>query len=168
MISAFVDKPLYFLGFELLIPAYVEQLLLSIVLGMIIGTERELRGKNASLRTFSIISVGSCLITLLSVRASGIGGDHDPTRIAAQIVSGIGFIGGGVIFRTIDRVEGVTTGALIWFTAAVGMGCGFNAIDETLWAFILLAITHVMTFFIYRIIFSLKKTGHVPIEVDDS
>lgn len=99
------------------------------LIGIVIGLEREVRGKNASIRTFSLISIGSCLFTLMSVKAGGSvasGDPYDLTRIAAQVVTGVGFLGGGVIFKTHDRIEGITTAAMIWLTAALGMACGFG------------------------------------------
>lgn len=157
MIDKFTGTVISFFGNELVIPGYVEQLLLSVVFGLIVGVDRELRGKPASLRTFTVISTGSCLFTLMSVRAAG-GSDHDVTRIAAQIVTGVGFLGGGVIFKTTDRIEGVTTGALIWFMAAVGMACGFNAIAEACWSFLLLIFTYFVIAILYRLIFLFKQS----------
>ncbi len=108
-------------------------------LGIAIGFERALRRKVASFRTFAMISSGSCLFTLLSVEAAHPGastsGAIDATRIAAGIVTGIGFVGGGVIFKTSDRVEGITTGAMIWMASAIGMACGFGRTDMALWGF---------------------------------
>lgn len=164
MLGPFTDLPLSLFGFELLVPAYALQLILSVVLGLIVGIEREVRGKPASLRTFSTISAGSCLFTMLSVRATGVSGagmsslDHDVTRVAAQIVTGIGFLGGGVIFKTTDRVEGITTGALIWFMSAVGMACGFNAIPEAVWAFTIMGVSHFFIVILYRIIYLFKRS----------
>jgi putative Mg2+ transporter-C (MgtC) family protein len=99
-------------------------------LGTAIGLERELSGKDPSLRTFSLISLGSCLFTLASVESVSASGMHgDPSRIAAQIVSGIGFIGAGVIFKSKNRVHGLTTAALMWMTAAIGMCVGIGRVD---------------------------------------
>lgn len=114
---------------ELLANAINLHLLLSAGLGALIGLEREIAGKDPSLRTFSLICMGSCIFALLSVdvvRDSHLG---DPGRIAAQIVPGIGFIGAGTIFRSKMRVSGFTTAALMWVTAGIGMAVGFNRID---------------------------------------
>ena len=96
------------------------KLLLSVLIGALIGAEREYRDKTAGFRTIIFICVGATLFTILSFK---IGGDNDP-RIAANIVSGIGFLGAGVILREKGRVVGLTTAAMIWLTAAVGMGIG--------------------------------------------
>ncbi len=141
--------------YSLSVPWYAKQLLLSGFIGLIIGVEREFKGKPASLRTFAAICVGSCLYAALSLEAAGGVGQasYDMTRIAAQIVTGIGFIGGGVIFKTSDRIEGITTAALIWLTAGLGMGCGFNRTDLVIWALGIGAFMHVIIFLMYQIIY---------------
>ena len=101
----------------------VGRVALAALLGLLMGIERAWHHKVASLRTFSMISVGACLFSMISLIGSG-NGAHDPTRIAAQIVAGVGFLGGGVIFKTSSRVEGITTAAMIWLVAAVGTCCG--------------------------------------------
>lgn len=105
------------------------RLLLALVLSSAIGIEREMRQKAAGLRTYALVGVGSALFMLVSTygfagvqHATNVG--LDPSRVAAQIVSGIGFIGGGIIFVRSDAVRGLTTAAGVWVTAAVGMACG--------------------------------------------
>jgi putative Mg2+ transporter-C (MgtC) family protein len=98
------------------------RLLVAALLGAAIGLERELRQKAAGLRTHALIAVGSALFTLLSHELVGASGD--PGRVAAQIVSGIGFLGGGTILRTGASVRGLTTAATIWVNAAIGMAAG--------------------------------------------
>lgn len=101
----------------------VRRLLTAAVLGAVLGFERELRQKSAGLRTNTLISVGSALFTLMSIElADPIGAD--PGRIAAQIVTGIGFLGAGAIIRTGGNVHGLTTAATIWVNAAVGVAAG--------------------------------------------
>lgn len=101
---------------------------LALLLSTIIGIERELRLKSAGLRTHTLVGVGAALIMLVSKYGfSDVVSNHvtlDPSRIAAQIVSGIGFIGGGMIFVRRDAVQGLTTAATIWLTAGIGMACG--------------------------------------------
>lgn len=94
--------------------------LLAAVWGGLVGIEREYRSKSAGFRTMIMISIGSCFFTLIS---STLGGAN-PDRIAANIVTGIGFLGAGVIFRGENRVNGITTAATIWTVSAVGMGIG--------------------------------------------
>ncbi len=100
-------------------------------LGGIIGIERELREREAGFRTHMLVSVGAALFTLVSAYAWGdfafsqaSGVTFDPTRIAAQIVTGIGFIGAGAIIRQGLTVRGLTTAATLWMVAAIGMACG--------------------------------------------
>jgi len=98
------------------------RLLLAALLGGAIGAERELNDQAAGLRTHMLLTIGACLFTLIS--AYGFGGGTDPSRIAAQIVTGIGFLGGGAIVRHGLTVKGVTTAASIWATASVGVAIG--------------------------------------------
>ena len=96
---------------------------LGLVLGAMIGFERELHRQPAGFRTHSLVAVGSALFTIIS--AYGFAGSAvDPTRIAAQIVSGIGFIGAGTILQHRGSVRGLTTAASLWSVAAVGMAAG--------------------------------------------
>jgi len=97
---------------------------LAAALGMAVGLEREMRDKPAGLRTMILISVGSCLFAMLSELMGA--PNADPARIAAQIVSGVGFLGAGAILRDAKAVYGLTTAATIWMIAAVGMACGFG------------------------------------------
>ncbi len=115
------------------------------ICGLLIGFEREARDKGAGIRTHTLVSLGACLFTIISMKAAQISGG-DPTRVAAQIVSGIGFLGGGAIFQEKDRVRGLTTAATIWIAAAIGMACGFGQIP--------IAIT--VTVFSIIIIFALR------------
>jgi putative Mg2+ transporter-C (MgtC) family protein len=108
--------------------AQIGGLALAFALSSIIGLERELRHKSAGLRTHTLVGVGAALFVL--VGKHGFNDLHtgavvlDPSRVAAQVVSGIGFIGGGLIFVRGDLVRGLTTAAIVWMTAAVGMACG--------------------------------------------
>jgi putative Mg2+ transporter-C (MgtC) family protein len=105
---------------------------LAAVLGGVIGVERELREREAGLRTHMLVSIGSALFTIVSAYAfrEVLNGSNallvrtDPTRIAAQIVTGIGFLGAGAIIRQGFSVRGLTTAATLWLTAAIGMAVG--------------------------------------------
>lgn len=94
------------------------RLLMVIVVGGLIGAEREYRSKSAGFRTMILICLGSFLFTTFSKFMS----DVSPDRIASNIVTGIGFLGAGVIFKSDSRVNGITTAATIWAVAALGMG----------------------------------------------
>ena len=93
---------------------------LAFFFGGLIGVDREYMNKAAGLRTLILICIGSCLYTIFSIVIA----ERTPDRIASNIVTGIGFIGAGVIFKEENRVKGLTTAASIWVTAAIGMGIG--------------------------------------------
>lgn len=102
-------------------PDIIEKLLVSILVGGAIGAEREYRSKSAGFRTLTLICLGSALFTIFS-QLIGLG--SNPDRIASNIATGIGFVGAGVIFKGDFGVNGITTAAMIWVTAALGMGIG--------------------------------------------
>ncbi|GIW51644.1 MAG: magnesium transporter MgtC [Gemmatimonadales bacterium] len=102
--------------------------LLAVLLGGAIGLERELRGKAAGLRTNILICLGAALFTRLSVTLAGPSGD--PARIAAQIVTGVGFLGAGTILHSRGSITGLTSAATIWLVAAIGTAVGAGAILE--------------------------------------
>jgi putative Mg2+ transporter-C (MgtC) family protein len=104
------------------------QLLLAVILGGAIGSERELRGKPAGLRTNILICIGAVLFTVLSQKLAGPGGD--PSRIASQILTGVGFIGAGTILHLRGSVSGLTSAATIWVVAAIGMALGSGSYLE--------------------------------------
>ena len=93
---------------------------ISIFIGLIIGWEREYRNKSAGLRTLMLVCVGSCTFTILSLRI----GVENPDRLAANIITGIGFLGAGAIFKDENKVNGITTACTIWVVAALGMSIG--------------------------------------------
>jgi putative Mg2+ transporter-C (MgtC) family protein len=100
-----------------------ERLLLAALLGGLIGIERELKQKSAGLRTNILIALGCALFTLMSEKLAAAAG-ADPSRVSAQIVTGIGFLGAGAIIRTRGGVHGLTTAATVWVNAAVGIAVG--------------------------------------------
>ena len=114
----------------------IRRLLTAALLGALLGIEREVRHKSAGLRTNILIAVGAALFTLMSLELSPEG--SDPGRIAAQIVTGIGFLGAGAIMRTDSGVQGLTTAATVWVNAAVGLAAGGGSYHL---AFIATAIT---------------------------
>lgn len=121
----------------------VLQVIYSIILGFLIGLEREASGKDIGIRTSALISLGSTLFCLISSTLT----QGDPTRIVGQVITGVGFIGAGLIFRSENNVHGLTTATTIWCTAAVGalVGMGLNQL-----AFIgMLAIIIINKLFIH-------------------
>jgi len=103
------------------------RLALAAGLGAAIGVERELRQKPAGLRTNMLIALGAALFTVVSIEIADRYAGGTPDRIAAQIVTGIGFLGGGAILRSGTNVHGMTTAATIWVNAAIGMAAGAGA-----------------------------------------
>lgn len=101
----------------------VERLCLAAALGGVLGFEREWRQKYAGLRTNILIAIGAALFTVMSIDLAASSGG-DPTRVAAQIVTGIGFLGAGAIMRTGEGIRGLTTAAMIWVNAAIGVAVG--------------------------------------------
>jgi putative Mg2+ transporter-C (MgtC) family protein len=100
----------------------VLSIILAVVLGVIIGLEREIRGKAAGLRTNALICLGAAVFTIISERMAG--GQDSITRIAAQIVTGVGFLGAGAVIQDRGGIHGLTTAATIWLVASIGMACG--------------------------------------------
>lgn len=118
---------------------------LALVLIFPIGLERERGHKPAGLRTHMLVGIGCCLFTLVSIQMAGNGEARgDPGRIAAQVVTGIGFLGGGAILRAGGAIRGLTTAASIWSVAAIGMACGVGfipgAVAGTFVTFIVLTL----------------------------
>ncbi len=100
------------------------KIILSTLIGAAIGTEREIRGKSAGIRTFSILCLTSCLLTIMSINAPGV---HDSTRIVGQLISGIGFLCGAVIWkRENNAIEGLTTAASLFCICAIGIAIGYG------------------------------------------
>lgn len=121
-------------------------LVLASLLGAAMGLQREVSGKSAGFRTYALVALGACAFTILSRTAfvPPMMGAFDPSRIAAQVVVGIGFIGAGLIFVRGGHVEGLTTASGLWVAAAVGMSVGAAqyaiAIITTAIAFLLLSV----------------------------
>lgn len=112
-----------FTEFLRLADQYGPRFLAALIAGGIIGIERQLYEKPAGLRTCILVTIACCLFTIVSI-ASGLAMGGDPLRITAQIVTGIGFIGGGVILHYKNHVKGITTAATIFMCAAIGVTCG--------------------------------------------
>ena len=113
----------------------LERIVAAVVLGSALGLERELTNKYAGLRTNILVCLGSCVFTILSIYAfpaAVIGSHGDPARISAQILTGIGFIGGGTVLRQGSTIVGLTSAATLWMVAAIGMACGTGMLDVAL------------------------------------
>lgn len=130
---------------EVNLPNSIFRLIVSMLLGMIVGAERKRKGQTAGIRTFALISMGACLAMLLSIYVPqeymGLK-NGDPGRIAAQVITGIGFLGGGAMIQMRGTVKGLTTAAGIWITAIIGMavGIGMYIISITATALVLVTL----------------------------
>jgi putative Mg2+ transporter-C (MgtC) family protein len=140
----------------------IGELALAFGLSSLIGIEREWRQRSAGLRTHALVGVGAALFVLVSKYGfSDVLGSHvilDPSRVAAQIVTGIGFIGGGLIFVRGDAVRGLTTAAIVWVTAAIGMACGAGLVILALVA----TLAHFIVVLVYpKLAASLPRSRYV-------
>ena len=128
----------------------IARVFLAFVLGGLVGFERERTQRPAGLRTHMLVAAGSACFTVASIYGfQGFGENSDPARLAAQIVTGIGFLGAGAIFRTGDTVKGITTASSIWITAAIGILIGAGMIY-------LAIFTTVMTWFVLFVVKSIE------------
>jgi putative Mg2+ transporter-C (MgtC) family protein len=121
---------------------YIGRLVLALAIGGLLGVQREIEGKPAGMRINMLMGVGSCLLMILSIEISrATGTSADPTRIAAQIMTGIGFLGAGAILKSRLAVTGLTSAATIWFVAATGIAVGAGAYFLSLLATALVLLT---------------------------
>lgn len=146
----------------------------AIILGFAIGLERELTNKYAGLRTHILVCLGSCVFTILSIYAFPLAVDQshpqafgDPARIAAQILTGIGFIGGGTVLRHGSSVSGLTTAATLWMAASIGMACGTGMLSMALIAtlFSVGVLVFIRLFERNVLVTSTKNAKHLKITV---
>lgn len=143
---------------------FVLNLSIAIVAGVIVGLERQWQQKIAGIRTTALVSFGACLFVTLSTFMAE--GDSSPTRIAAQVVSGIGFLAGGVIIRDGFSVSGINTAATIWCSAAIGsiIGAGFK-LEGLIAAAMLLVVNIVLRRFSHRVDNFLADTTHYYVTI---
>ena len=123
------------------------RMLLSMALGVVIGAERKRKGQIAGIRTFALITMGACLAMLLSIYVPQVYmglKNGDPARIAAQVITGIGFLGGGAMIRAKGSVKGLTTAAGIWISAIIGMAVGVGMYVVSIGTTVLILIVLVM------------------------
>ena len=140
----------------------VIRLVVALVLGAVIGFERELSGKEAGFRTYALVSLGSALVMLVSIQMYEVykhAATVDPSRIAAQVVSGIGFLGAGAIIRFGNQgiVRGLTTAAGIWVASGIGLACGLGVFDAAIVTTFLTLVALLVMGQINRIIEKRKK-----------
>jgi len=126
------------------------RLLLSFLIGTVIGLEREFRSKAAGLRTMIMICLGSTIFTEISLAMGG--GSQSPDRIAASVITGIGFLGGGVIFKDGLTINGITTATTIWICAALGMAVGVGEYFVALMGLIAVVIVLIVFEYVKQVI----------------
>lgn len=127
------------------------QLIVALVLGALVGLERTLAGKTAGMRTFALVAMGSALFVIIAeyFSTSHIGLEiFDPLRVAASVVTGVGFIGAGLIIFDRDGVHGLTTAAGMWVAAAIGIGIGFKFWWPSIFTTFLILFTFAPMWFI--------------------
>jgi putative Mg2+ transporter-C (MgtC) family protein len=161
MIEQFSDPNLIIFG----------KLLLASVLGILIGTERAIVGKRAGTRTFALVALGACLLTVISsnVTSQYLGVvNFDPMRVTAGIVTGIGFIGAGMIVFREHLLRGLTTAAGLWVAAAVGIAVGFNMYAVAIFTSVLtLMIFTILWFFEFKMKQYFATSESIVIEKKD-
>ena len=152
----------------------VIRLLTALLLGFAIGLERELTNKYAGLRTNILVCIGACIFTLISIYGFpevAVSGDEfgtrDTARVAAQVVTGIGFIGGGTVLRHGATVFGLTTAATLWVSAAIGMACGAGMIGVATIATVLSILVLVSVRFFEKniLVSSTKNTKRLKVNI---
>ncbi|MEE0967837.1 MAG: MgtC/SapB family protein [Clostridia bacterium] len=145
---------------------YLVDIFIAAVLGFLIGLERKLRSKEAGIRTHTIVCLASALFMIISKYAFSGAADHDPSRIAAQIIPGIGFLGAGIIVYRKNIIHGLTTAAGVWATSGVGMACGGRlyivAVGTTLILILFQILLHTK-----KGIFSQKRSYRLNITFSD-
>ena len=122
----------------------IVRLLIAAAAGALVGLEREVHGKDAGIRTFALVSLGACIFGIIS---GSVTGAPDPTRIAAAVVTGVGFLGAGVIIRGKNHVVGLTTATTLWVAAAVGVAIAYGyfalGFTATIIVLLILFIPHI-------------------------
>ncbi|MDD5050202.1 MAG: MgtC/SapB family protein [Candidatus Pacebacteria bacterium] len=135
------------------------QLLLALVLGGILGIQRSLSHKGAGMRTFSLVAMGSCLFVMISeiihARALGVG-DVIPTQIPGAIITGIGFLGAGLIIFKDDKLKGLTTAAGLWVACGIGIATGFQLYVLSIFATVLTLVVFTV---LWKVETAIKETG---------
>ena len=134
-------------------------LLLAVAIGAIIGAEREYHSKSAGLRTMIMVSLSSCLFTIISLKI----GVANPDRLAANVLTGLGFLGAGVILKDDNRIFGITTATTIWMTAALGMAVGAGYELLSIWATFIVMVVLVLLMYVQRGIESLNQERNYEI-----
>ena len=138
------------------------RVLLALIPAVLIGLDRQFGQQPAGLRTHMLVGLGACLFTLAGVGIPG----GDPTRIAAQVATGIGFLGAGAILRDQFRVAGLTTAASLWVTAAIGVAAGLGAYEATVITAVIALLVLLPLKWVEREVFPPRRGRSFVVEVD--
>jgi putative Mg2+ transporter-C (MgtC) family protein len=133
----------------------IARLTISVILGSLIGLERQMHKRSAGLRTHMLVSLGSCLIMLTSLYVFDIYRDVaevDPSRIAAGVITGVGFLGAGAIIRAQEGVRGLTTAASLWVVSAIGLAVGIGFLVASVYATLIALVVLFALRFIERVL----------------
>lgn len=152
---------------ETIIVQYILRLLAALVIGAAVGLEREFRGKAAGIRTNMLICIGSCLIMIVSIEVARTAGHAaDPARIAAQVVTGVGFLGAGTIIRSRFHISGLTTAATIWVLSALGLAIGAGYILLSIVGAVLITITLTLIRYVEHAIARMRSNHILQLTLD--
>lgn len=149
-----------------LILDYSIRIAVSLLCGLLLGLERKFRHHTVGIKTLILISVSSTLLSILSYHMANMGVKGDPTRIAAGVVTGIGFLGAGTILKHGLDVRGLTTAALIFTTSAIGLSCGAKLYEPAIITLLIAVITLTLIEKIEHKIFSVEKRKIITIQFD--
>lgn len=135
------------------------KIMLAATLGLLIGAERTIAGKNAGMRTFALVSLGSCLIIVMSlqIQPTFIGDQFQISHIISGVVTGVGFIGAGMIFSKDNLLKGLTSAAGLWAAAAIGMASGFGL-------YTLAIFSTLMVLFVFTALWFVEEKIRISIE----
>ncbi len=162
----------YIWNFEPGIAAVAVRLACAMLVGLVIGTEREYTNRPAGLRTHILVALGACVVSItgeiLFHAYKGLGAVPDPARLSAQVITGVGFLGAGTIMREGASVKGLTTAASLWAVACLGIACGFGYYAVALlgMVFIFLTLT-VLEYVQHKWMRTNESVQHYTLEADD-
>ncbi len=149
--------------------SYVIRLIIALTVGAAVGLEREFQGKPAGIRTNMLMCIGSCLIMIISLEIARTAGRvADPGRIAAQVVTGVGFLGAGAIIRSRFHVTGLTTAATIWVLSALGLAIGAGYILLALAGAVCITITLTLIKYIEKAIVRIRSSHIIQLTLEPS
>lgn len=147
---------------------YIVRMLVALLVGGAVGLEREFAGKPAGIRTNMLMCIGACIFMIISIEtARATGWVHDPARIGAQVVTGVGFLGAGTIIRSRFHVTGLTTAATIWVLTALGLSIGAGRILIAVAGAFFITLTLVFVRFIEKALRRLRATHVIQLSLDE-